>query len=199
MDENHVISQWVAELKAGDEAAAARLWARYHRRIAGLVRKYASPSAGHDVSLVVNSVFRTVFLRARDGKFDPAPGVPGVTTQGQWEAMLFAIAFRKAARAFKQRQRHATAEWTDNDIESLASDENAAFLETEVEDVLNHVREHIRLRDPDASRVLEQRLARPEQTLQGSAAELGFSVSKIQRKLELIHGLLQRQLYAESP
>jgi hypothetical protein len=140
-----------------------------------------------------------VFLRARDGKLDPSPERPGVATRGQWEAMLFAIAFRKAARSFQRSRRHENVEWTLSDVETFAREENDGLIASEIEDVLRHVREQLRSRDPDASRVLEHRLARPEQTLQGSAEELGFSVSKIQRKLELIHNMLQRQLYAESP
>ncbi len=199
MDDDYAISQWISDLKVGDEEAARRLWELYHRRIAGLVRKYSPSSGAHDVSLVVNSVFRTVFVRARDGKFEPSPAAPGVTTRGQLEAVLFSIAFRKAARAFQRNRRHVNAEWSVSEVEAFAGEDNAALVENEVDDVLQHVRDQLRTLDPDASRVLELRLTQPDQTLQNNAADLGFSVSKVHRKLDLIHNLLHRELYAESP
>ncbi len=33
------VSQWIDGLKAGDAAAAAKLWRRYYRRLVGLARK----------------------------------------------------------------------------------------------------------------------------------------------------------------
>lgn len=199
MDDNQAIAQWISDLKLGDDQAAQRLWELYHRRIAGLVRKYSPRSGAADVSLVVNSVFRTVFVRARNGKFEPSAGTAGITTRGQLEAVLFSIAFRKAARAFQRNRHYQASAWSASEVEAFAGEENVSLLENEVDDVLQHVRDQLRSLDPDASRVLELRLGEPGQTLQTSAEALGFSIAKVHRKLQFIEKLLHRELYVESP
>lgn len=42
------VSQWIDGLRAGDEAAAAKLWQRYYRRLIGLACKKlgGAPAAG---------------------------------------------------------------------------------------------------------------------------------------------------------
>jgi RNA polymerase sigma factor (sigma-70 family) len=65
------VTQWIAGLKAGDEAAAAKLWQRYYRRLLALARKKLgdSPRRVADEEDVVISVFRSFFQRAQEGRF----------------------------------------------------------------------------------------------------------------------------------
>ena len=65
------VSQWIDGLKAGDEAAAARLWQRYYRRLMGLARKKlgASPRRVADEDDVVLSAFQSFCQGAKEDRF----------------------------------------------------------------------------------------------------------------------------------
>ena len=65
------VSQWIDGLKAGDEAAAARLWQRYFRRLVGLARKKLgdSPRRVADEEDVALSAFQSFFQRAQADRF----------------------------------------------------------------------------------------------------------------------------------
>src|SRR5580692_4035275 len=64
------------DLRHGDEDAAAHLFQRYGRRLTALVRARTSHSLANriDPDDVVQSVFRTFFLRVRDGHYDVPAG-----------------------------------------------------------------------------------------------------------------------------
>jgi RNA polymerase sigma-70 factor (ECF subfamily) len=66
----------VKDLRHGDEDAAAHLFQRYGRRLTALVRARTSHSLATriDPDDVVQSVFRTFFLRVRDGHYDVPAG-----------------------------------------------------------------------------------------------------------------------------
>jgi hypothetical protein len=40
MVSNDSVTQWIAQLRAGDDVAAGKLWERYFHRLAGLARKH---------------------------------------------------------------------------------------------------------------------------------------------------------------
>ncbi len=65
------VSQWIDGLKAGDEAATARLWQRYYRRLVGLARKKLGDSSRRvaDEDDVVVSAFRSFCQRAQEDRF----------------------------------------------------------------------------------------------------------------------------------
>ncbi len=65
------VSQWIDGLKAGDEAAAAKLWHRYFRRLVGLARKKLgdTPRRVADEEDVALSAFRSFCQGAQENRF----------------------------------------------------------------------------------------------------------------------------------
>jgi RNA polymerase sigma factor (sigma-70 family) len=65
------VSRWIAELKAGDAAAAQELWTRYQADLYQLARKMlgAAPKKAADEEDVAASVFESICLGAADGRF----------------------------------------------------------------------------------------------------------------------------------
>ncbi len=65
------VSQWIDGLKAGDEAAAAKLWQRYYKRLVGLARKKlgGSPRRVADEDDVVLSAFKSFYQRVQADRF----------------------------------------------------------------------------------------------------------------------------------
>jgi RNA polymerase sigma factor (sigma-70 family) len=65
------VSQWIDGLKAGEQAAAAKLWQRYYGRLIGLARKKLgdSPRRVADEDDVVLAAFQSFFQRAQDNRF----------------------------------------------------------------------------------------------------------------------------------
>ena len=65
------VSQWIDGLRAGDEAAAAKLWERYYRRLVGLACKKlgGAPRRTADEEDIVLSAFQSFCQRARNDQF----------------------------------------------------------------------------------------------------------------------------------
>lgn len=61
------VSQWIDGLKAGEEAAAAKLWQRYYLRLVGLARKKLgdSPRRVADEEDVVLNAFQSFCQRRK--------------------------------------------------------------------------------------------------------------------------------------
>jgi len=70
MDENDPVTQWIAGLKAGDEAAVADLWNRYFERLVHLARQKlgTTPRRVADEEDVALSVFRCLCAGAQHGR-----------------------------------------------------------------------------------------------------------------------------------
>jgi len=71
VNEQGSITQWIAELKEGDQDAAREIWERYLSRLIALARKHLrdSPRRMADEEDVVISVFDKFSRAARDGSF----------------------------------------------------------------------------------------------------------------------------------
>lgn len=95
------ISQWIEELKAGDEDAARQLWRQFFQRLIGLVRHKlgAMPRRSVDEEDVVVSAFETFFRRAGEGQF------PALHDRNDLWALLVKIAERKAANVVRAHHR----------------------------------------------------------------------------------------------
>lgn len=68
---DHSVSQWIAGLKTGDEAAAAKVWQRYNRRLMGLAHKKLGGGLRRvaDEDDVVNAAFQSFCQGAKEGRF----------------------------------------------------------------------------------------------------------------------------------
>lgn len=65
------VSEWIEGLRAGEEAAAAKLWQRYYRRLVGLAcqKLGSAPRRVADEEDVVVSAFKSFCEGARKGQF----------------------------------------------------------------------------------------------------------------------------------
>jgi len=91
MDES--FAALVSQLQVGDDAAARRVWDRFVRRLVGLARNHLDARVRRkvDPEEVVQSVFRSFFLRQAEGKFELADW------DGLW-GLLALITVRKCGR-----------------------------------------------------------------------------------------------------
>src|SRR5262249_28947338 len=90
---NDLLARW----RAGDEAAAAELFRRYASRLIGLARSRLSAQLHRrlDPEDVVQSVYRSFFAGAKDGRYQPPPG-------GELWGLLVAMTLHK----LHQQARH---------------------------------------------------------------------------------------------
>jgi DNA-directed RNA polymerase specialized sigma24 family protein len=86
------VSQWIGQLKAGDPAAAEKLWERYFHRLVGLARKrlHNLPRLGADEEDVALSAFASFCRSAEAGKLPQLHDRDGL-----WR-LLLTITARKA-------------------------------------------------------------------------------------------------------
>jgi RNA polymerase sigma-70 factor (ECF subfamily) len=87
----------LARLRTGDDEAARRVFDQFARRLIGLARLRLDHRARGKVDAedVVQSVFRTFFMRLQDGQFD-------LRDRDSLWALLVAITSHKCGRAVKQ-------------------------------------------------------------------------------------------------
>ena len=95
------VSQWIDGLKAGEEAAAARLWQRYYRRLLGLARKKLgdSPRRVADEEDVVLSAFQSFCQRVKEGRF------PNLRDRDDLWRVIVRITERKAYAQMRDQAR----------------------------------------------------------------------------------------------
>jgi DNA-directed RNA polymerase specialized sigma24 family protein len=99
MDIHGSVTQWIAELKAGDaDAAHQELWDRYFRRLASLARSKlgAAPRSAEDEEDVALSALRSFFVGFADGRF------PRLEDRHNLWSLLAKIT---ACKAINQRER----------------------------------------------------------------------------------------------
>src|SRR4051794_21814706 len=86
------VTRWVTALKGGDEAAAQRLWERYHRQLVGLARQKLRTSRrlGADEEDVVQNAFHSFFQGVARGRF------PQLNDRDNLWRLLVVITARKA-------------------------------------------------------------------------------------------------------
>jgi DNA-directed RNA polymerase specialized sigma24 family protein len=92
MDSTGSVTHWISALKAGDEAAAEKLWERYFRRLVGLARKRLRMARrrAEDEEDVALSALDSLYRGARQGRF------PRLTDRDDLWRLLVVITTRKA-------------------------------------------------------------------------------------------------------
>jgi DNA-directed RNA polymerase specialized sigma24 family protein len=95
------VSDWIGDLKAGDAAAAQKLWERYCRRLIGLARSKLSgvPCRASDEEDIALSAFDSFCRQATTGRF------PQLDDRDNLWRLLFVITKRKVWALAKQEQR----------------------------------------------------------------------------------------------
>src|SRR5437762_1798633 len=95
------VTGWLGQLRAGDAAAAQRLWERYFRSLVGLARArlQGAPRRAADEEDVALSAFATFCRNAEQGRFPQLHDRDGL-----WR-LLMALTARKAAHLLRDQCR----------------------------------------------------------------------------------------------
>ncbi len=98
---NESVSQWIDGIRAGDDAAAAKLWQRYYQRLVSLARKKLgrAPRRVADEEDVVLSAFQSFCQRARKNLF------PDLRDRNDLWHLIVRITERKACDQLRGQMR----------------------------------------------------------------------------------------------
>jgi RNA polymerase sigma factor (sigma-70 family) len=173
--------------RVGDHEAAQELFRLHAERLIALARSRLSSrlSARVDPEDVVQSAYRSFFVRAREGRFEIEQG-------GDLWALLVAITIHKVHQQVKRnsaQKRNAAAEERfadDNESQIPAADPTPL----EAVALIDQVEELMRRLDPVRRRVLELRLE--GWTLEEIAVDTGLSRRTLHRLLDSVKKQLER-------
>jgi RNA polymerase sigma-70 factor (ECF subfamily) len=177
--------------RAGDEKAATELYYRYLQKLVGFAQRRLSAklNARVDAEDVVQSVFRSFFVRAQQGKFSfkDEDDIWKLLVQITVHKTLKHVAYHRRAK------RDATAEVSGADgqdrlmshLSREPTPEEAAIFVDSLEFFLRELR-------PADRKILEMRMEGFEQG--EIAKKLGVSDRTIRRLMERIRSLAQREM-----
>jgi DNA-directed RNA polymerase specialized sigma24 family protein len=103
---DETVSQWLDQLKQGDDRAVHELWDRYQQRQIGLARRLLgnAPRGAADEEDVALSAFNSFCARAAEGKF------PVLEDRDDLWKILATITVRKASRLARRERRRKGAD-----------------------------------------------------------------------------------------
>ena len=101
MSIDDAITQWIDELRAGDSAAAEKIWQRYFQQLVQLAKQRLEGAgrAVADEEDVALSAFKSFWLGAREGRF------PKLTDRDSLWSLLVAITAHKATDLIRHQNR----------------------------------------------------------------------------------------------
>jgi DNA-directed RNA polymerase specialized sigma24 family protein len=189
------VTGWIAQLKAGDAAAARPLWERYFRRLVGLARSklWGSARRAADEEDVALSAFDSLCRGIEQGRFPQL-----LDRDGLWR-LLVVITARKASHLYHAERRQkrgggvaATEPATvagGPGLEQVLSREPTPEFAAQVAEECQRLL--AQLGDPELKAVA---LAKMEgYTVEEIAEQLGYAPRSIKRKLHLIRGLWEKE------
>jgi DNA-directed RNA polymerase specialized sigma24 family protein len=189
------VTAWIAQLRAGDAAAAQPLWEGYYRRLVGLARQrlLGRPRAVADEEDVALSAFDSFCRGAEQGRF------PRLADRGDLWQLLVLLTARKAARLVRDETREKRGGGRVVHASALADEDSrlAEFIgrEPTPEFAVQVAEECRRLLDrlgDDELRAVA--LAKMEgYTSEEIAAQQGCVVRTIERRLRMIRDLWQER------
>jgi DNA-directed RNA polymerase specialized sigma24 family protein len=187
MDADAAVTQWIADLKAGQTAAAERLWEQYFQRLVGLARtKLAgAPRRLADEEDVALSAFKSLCLGAARGRF------PQLRDRDNLWPLLVVLTVRKAQDLIKYECRRKrggpglsggpSPGHADHDLEAVLSREPTPEFSLMVAERCEHL---LGLLEPAHQEIA--RLKLEGYTNQEIAGQLGCGLRTIERRIELI-------------
>jgi RNA polymerase sigma factor (sigma-70 family) len=196
MDETHDDLSWFELFRKGDEAAAQELFDRYVDQVMKLARRHLHrPMAGRvDPEDIAQSVFRTFFIRARQGQFqiEEADDLCKLLARITVHKTFRQIAFHKRAKRDTHVETGEPQEMLLNRLASGPTPQEAAAFVDQLENFLGKLQ-------PIERQILELRME-GHNNLE-IADKLGISDRKIRRLGERIRGLAEnlgmKDLHAE--
>jgi DNA-directed RNA polymerase specialized sigma24 family protein len=187
MADDDSVSEWVGQIKNGDEDAAQKLWERYFRRLVGLARKRLPGNARGDADEqdVALNALASVFRAFEEGRFHQLNDRDGL-----WR-LLVTVTVRKA----EWQRRHATGlkrgggaapareVVLEDVVDGEPTPEDAAEVADECRRLLS------RLRDPDLEGVARDKME--GYTNAEIAARRHCALRAIERRIKLIRRIWQ--------
>jgi DNA-directed RNA polymerase specialized sigma24 family protein len=195
------ISRWIDQLKAGDPAAAQRLWERYFARLVGLARKKlrTAPRRAADEEDVALSAFDSFIRGADAGRF------PQLDDRNNLWRLLVVITSRKAGRLVQHERRQkrgggvhheetrgpgdesvAGVPALEQAVDPEPTPEFAALVSEECERLLD------KLGDPDLRALALWRME--GYTIEEIAGRLGCVPRTVERRLRVIRSLWSQEM-----
>jgi DNA-directed RNA polymerase specialized sigma24 family protein len=190
------ITGWIGQLKAGNQAAAEKLWESYYRRMVGLARKKLQglPRRVADEEDVALSAFNSFCRGAEGGRF------PHLTDREDLWRLLFLITARKAFDLVEHQGRQkrgggavlgesALAAADEAALEQIAGREPSPEFAAQVADEFRRLL--ARLGDEQLRQVALWKLE--GYTSEEIAARLGCVRRTVERKVQVIRSLWDRE------
>jgi DNA-directed RNA polymerase specialized sigma24 family protein len=194
------VTDWIGQLKAGDPAAAQKLWERYFQRLVGLARKklQGTPRRAADEEDVALSAFASLCRRVAAGQF------PQLRDREDLWHLLLVITARKALNQIRheRRQKRGGTLLPQGVVPSIDPDAEEPSLEQILSpeptpefaaQVADECRRLLTLLGTDELRRIAQWKMEGD-TVPQIAAKLRRAPRTVERKLQLI-----RKVWAEEP
>jgi RNA polymerase sigma factor (sigma-70 family) len=180
MTDDETVSQWLDQLKQGNDQAVRVLWDRYQRRQMGLARRLLgdTPRGAADEEDVALSAFNSFCTRAAEGKF------PVLEDRDDLWKILATITVRKASRLARRERRRKGADVGQTMEDFSDGGPSPEFAATTKQEM----RRLFELLGDDQLRLVAYRKLEGETNSQ-IAADIGKSVPTVERKLRTIRQL----------
>jgi DNA-directed RNA polymerase specialized sigma24 family protein len=188
MSAEESVSQWLAQLKGGDAAAAQKLWERYFRRLVGLARLKlkGSPRRTADEEDVALSAFASFCQGAEQGRF------PQLADRDNLWRLLVVLTARKARHQLRvegQKKRGGGAALEEAVLTEVVGREPSPEFAAQVADECRRLLGL--LTDTDLERVA---VAKMEGYSNAEIAQrLGCAPRSVGRKLQVIRTLWEEE------
>jgi RNA polymerase sigma-70 factor (ECF subfamily) len=186
-ENRRLVERW----RAGDDQAARQLFNEYADRLVALARRRLSQRLASrvDPEDVVQSVFRTFFVRVKEGRFriEEQDDLCKLLMRITVHKTLRQVEFHKAAKRDPGMERAQGEQGQEELLQALdgePSPEAAATFIDQMEHFLNQLR-------PDEREILEMRIQ--GYTNEEIASKLGIYDRKIRRIVERIRGLAEQE------
>ncbi len=198
MEPRGSVSQWLADLKCGNERAAAELWNRYFERLVNAARFHLhKPRSIVDEEDVAACALASFFQRAREGRF------PDLRDRHELWHLLISITEHKAVSEVRRERRlkrgggnvrHVSElqrrSWSTQNLalENIAADEPTPEIVVELTDSLRRLLSAL---DEELRQIAVAKLA--GFTNQEIAQQIDRSLPTVERRLKLIRATWKRE------
>ena len=182
------VTHWLAQLPAGDAAAAQQLSERYFQRLVGLARKRLQGAGvlAADEEDVALSAFDSFCRNAQDGRF------PQLADRDNLWQLLVTITARKACRLLRDARRQKRGgefERVDADLDRVVGREPSPEFAAQIVEEFQRLLDHL-----DDSLLRAVAVGKMEgYTNDELAARLNVAPRTIERKLRIIRGIWEKR------
>jgi DNA-directed RNA polymerase specialized sigma24 family protein len=189
------VTRWLDQLRAGDSAAAGRLWDAYFRRMVEVAGRVLGPAPRRvaDEEDAALSAFKSFCLGAQDGRF------PQLSDRENLWPLLVALTSHKCVdliRHANRKKRGGGAPAVAEDFEQIISREPTPEFVAQLADLLDHLLARLDRRgDPTLRQVAAWKLE--GESTDAIAGRLDCSRKSVERKVSHIARIWDAALAAD--